>query len=171
MSRILPIKKSLDDRFINQDEKITEQALAQLIDGQGGGGYKDHLRISSKGVTPGAGYSVTKLSKLDFVDEFDNCTVEDIDLLFEEPIPFIDVMYTQYGALTEWSRFSLVRLETYFDSDNEDADSYERLVYTGGIMALGLWHDGVALTVEHFTSPSDYYNLTLTIPSDTIVNH
>lgn len=38
MSRILPIKKSLDDRFINETDVITEQALTQLIDNQGGGG-------------------------------------------------------------------------------------------------------------------------------------
>lgn len=34
MSRILPIKKSLDDRFINETDVITEQALAQVIEGQ-----------------------------------------------------------------------------------------------------------------------------------------
>ena len=40
MSRILPIKNGLDDRFINQTDVITENALEQVINGQGvGGGY------------------------------------------------------------------------------------------------------------------------------------
>lgn len=43
MSRILPINKSLDDRYINQDEKITEQALTQLIDNPGGGGGASYV--------------------------------------------------------------------------------------------------------------------------------
>jgi len=38
MSRILPIKKSLDDRYINETDVITEQALSQVIEGQGGTG-------------------------------------------------------------------------------------------------------------------------------------
>lgn len=40
MSRILPIKNGLDDRFINQTDVITENALEQVINGQGGGGQK-----------------------------------------------------------------------------------------------------------------------------------
>ena len=38
MSRILPIKNGLDDRFINQTDVITENALEQVINGQGVGG-------------------------------------------------------------------------------------------------------------------------------------
>ena len=37
MSRILPIKKSLDDKFINETDVITESALTQVIENQGGG--------------------------------------------------------------------------------------------------------------------------------------
>lgn len=40
MSRILPIKNGLDDRFINQTDVITENAIEHLISGQGGGGQK-----------------------------------------------------------------------------------------------------------------------------------
>jgi len=43
MSRILPIKKSLDDRFINETDVITEQALSQVIEGQGGGGGASYV--------------------------------------------------------------------------------------------------------------------------------
>lgn len=50
MSRILPIKKSLDDRFINETDVITEQALAQVIEGQGdtGGGSASYV-VSNRG--------------------------------------------------------------------------------------------------------------------------
>lgn len=36
MSRILPIKKSLDDKYINETDVITESALTQVIENQGG---------------------------------------------------------------------------------------------------------------------------------------
>ena len=44
MSRILPIKKSLDDKFINETDVITESALTQVIEnqeskGSGGGSF------------------------------------------------------------------------------------------------------------------------------------
>lgn len=50
MSRILPIKKSLDDRFINETDVITEQALTQVIEGQGstGGGSASYV-VSNRG--------------------------------------------------------------------------------------------------------------------------
>lgn len=40
MSRILPIRSGLDDRYINQTDVITENALEEVINNQGysGGG-------------------------------------------------------------------------------------------------------------------------------------
>lgn len=46
MSRILPIKKPLDDRFINETDVITESALTQVIENQGGGGDLRILRLN-----------------------------------------------------------------------------------------------------------------------------
>jgi len=84
MSRILPIKNGLDDRFINQTDVITENALEQVINGQGGGGGQKVIIIEPNLPTSESGFPVNSDSAWTAQElcGYLNITQEELNALF-----------------------------------------------------------------------------------------
>lgn len=156
MSRILPIKKSLDDRFINETDVITEQALAQVIEGQGGGG------VASSGVY--FNYATVQ-AMVDYYNEYEqsgydsslyktklemaalmNITEEQLEQLVRGQIKYVEFDYETYGSIF----CRLIPLYEYrVGYANGGGDEYYTVKYTrentpdGNTLAIGETSDGM----------------------------
>jgi len=96
MSRILPIKNGLDDRFINQTDVITENALEQVINGQGGGGQKviiiePNLPASESGFPVNSGDAWTAQEVCTYL----NITQDELDTLFSGELQVVFERFSQ----------------------------------------------------------------------------
>ncbi len=104
MSRILPIKNGLDDRFINQTDVITENALEQVINGQGGGGQKaiivepDFSRLDDElnDVAVNSEYALTAQEACTYL----NITQDELDALFSGEMQIVMVKRTSEVSIS-----------------------------------------------------------------------
>lgn len=131
MSRILPINKSLDDRYINQDEKITEQAITQLIDNQGGassGIYFNYATVQAmvnyynEYVQSGHDSSLYKTKSE--MAALMNITEEQLEQIVLGQIKYVEFDYDSYGSIYR----KLIPLYAYrigYSHDTEVAEYYE----------------------------------------------
>lgn len=131
MSKILPINKSLDDRYINQDEKITEQAITQLIDNQGGassGIYFNYATVQAMvnyyNEFVKSGYKSSLYKTKSEMAALMNITEEQLEQMVRGQIKYVEFDYESYGSIYR----KLIPLFTYrigYSQDTAVAEYYE----------------------------------------------
>lgn len=150
MSKILPIKSTLDDRFINETDVITEQALTQVIEGQGGtGGGGIIIWNGLNGVDP-EGFDTDYCSTIEECAQKSGFTVAELEQIFAGKIcMIIDGM----ASITQPNAKPLARCTLPFtktgSSSETDELEYDYIYNTGGSVTYNFYF-------EHGASPYDY---------------
>ena len=115
MSRILPIKKSLDDKYINETDVITESALAQLIENQGVGVLVLSRELNS--LPDNTYYNRNRLTKSEFAQAA-GVAEELVDTLFDENT--IIFYYTENYEVRLFGSVEQYDIASYFKTKGID---------------------------------------------------